>query len=486
MVSPQAAQGIREQCGASDWVQAQPGLELAACRLSRELDGRIGGVSRRAEQVAAPGLGPIPRTIRQLAALQGAQMRTVLSLLPTSARRVPPLGRAEELLKDGVAEVMRHHLSLLGPPGAEVARILIGSGGLAPARVVRRLLEDPISWEPMSVSAVERVAGHALPGLVRSIEPMPIGATPVLQTHRCHLADGSPAILRVRRPGARRALLADARFSGTLAWAFEQVAPGVRDAHPQGFVQLAVRQLLDELDLRNHALNAIELGLAIEALGIEGVRVARPLPSGISPTAALFEHVDGEPVGAAVAPPAAGAAEAGTGLAAVLVLTAVGRGVFHADPGPEHLLRATNGSIVLVGCPVLGRLTPELRRAGYAYLTAVLSGDHAAQVAAMRDAGAMPEGTDTEALVADLAAAGPLDPMALLGSEGPSALLDGLRGAMAILLRHRLRPPLEVVLLVRGLFALQEVLPLAAVGATLTGSLLPLLSRLPEVAADGP
>jgi ubiquinone biosynthesis protein len=421
--------------------------------------------------------------LRQIVALQGAQLRTALGWLPSSAGRGPAPRGAEDLLKDGVADVLRHHLSLLGPPGAEVARILVSSGSLAPERLVRRLEEKPITWEPMSVSDVERVTERALPGLVRLIEPAPVGATPVLQTHRCQLVDGSAAMVRVRRPGSRRALLADARFSGTLAWAFEQMASGIRDAHPQGFVQLAVRQLLDELDLRNHAFNAIELGLAVESLGIEGIRVARPLPAGITPTAALFEHVDGEPLGPDDEPPA-DATAVGTSLAAILVLTAVGRGVFHADPGPEHLLRA-DSTIVLVGCPVLGRLTPDLRRAGYAYLTSVLSGDHTAQVAAMRDAGAIPDGTDIDALVADLTAGGSLDPMALLGSDGPGALLDGLRDAGAILLRHRLRPPLEVVLLVRGLFALQRVLPVAAPGASLTGSLLPLLPRLPELAADG-
>jgi ubiquinone biosynthesis protein len=484
-VSPQAqaVHEIGERCAASDWVQAQPGLELAACQLAQQLDGRVEGASRHAAQIAAPGLGPIQRTLRQVVALQGAQLRTALGLLPSGAGRGHAPRGGEDLLKDGVADVLRHHLSLLGPPGAEVARILVSSGSLAPERLVRRLEDEPIAWEPMSVSDVERVTDRSLPGLVRLIEPAPVGATPVLQTHRCQLVDGSAALVRVRRPGSRRALLADARFSGTLAWAFEQIASGVRDAHPQGFVQLAVRQLLDELDLRNHAFNAIELGLAVESLGIEGIRVARPLPAGITRAAALFEHVDGEAIGPDDEPPTDPTA-IGSGLAAILVLTAVGRGVFHADAGPEHLMRA-DSNIVLVGCPVLGRLTPELRRAGYAYLTSVLSGDHAAQVAAMGDAGAISDGTDIEALLADLTAGGSLDPMALLGSDGPEALLGGLRDAVAILLRHRLRPPLEVVLLVRGLFALQRVLPVAAPGASLTGSLLPLLPRLPELAADG-
>jgi ubiquinone biosynthesis protein len=478
-VSPAAITDLAQQCAQSPWVQAQPGLELAACRLERELGGRE-PLAGRAERTAGPGLGSPQRTLHQVAALQLAQLRSVVARLPTAGRR--PTTPAEEL-KEGVVDVMRHHLALLGPPGAEVARIFVGSGSMAPVRVVERLREDPIPWDPQPVHLVERVAEHALPGLIRAIEPEPLGATPVLQAHRCTLADGTPAVVRVRRPGARRALLADARFSGTLAWAVEQVSPGVRDAHPQGFVQLAIRQLLDSLDLRNHAFNAIELGLAVEALDIPGVRIARPIPAGITPTATLFEHVDGDPLHAGPSPTAG--PEAGVGLASLLVLCAVGRGVFHADAGPEHLLRTSDGTITLVGCPVLGRLTPALRRAGYAYLTAVLSNDHAAQVEAMREAGAVPDGVDEEALIADLVAGGSIDPVALLDASGQEALLDGLRDAVGILLRHRLRPPLEVVLLVRGLFALQQVLPLASPGSSLTAVLLPLLPRLPELAADG-
>jgi predicted unusual protein kinase regulating ubiquinone biosynthesis (AarF/ABC1/UbiB family) len=472
---------LTQQVRHSQWVKDMPGLELAACGLARQLAPRRQAITQRAEQLAAPGVGSLPRTVHQAAALQAAQLRAAIGWLPGPTHRARP-GSTDgaDAVKDTVADVLRDHLSLLGAPGAEVARIMTGSGNLAPARVTDRLRMSPIPWEPMGVDTVERVADRALPGLVHSVSPEVLGATPVLQTHRCRLADGSAALLRVRRPSARRALLSDARFTGTLAWTASQLVPGLRDAHPQGFVELTVRQLLDSLDLRNHALNAIELGLAVEALDIQGVSVARPVPGGFAAAAALFEPVDGEPVTSGSAPGDPGTV--GTALASVLVLAAIGRGVFLAEPDPQFQLRGDGDTTTFVGCPVLGRLTPILRTSGYDFLTAVLSGDHSGQVAAMSAAGAVPEGTDTDALIADLAAADGLDPMALLGSDGPTALLGGLREAVTVLLRHRLRPPLEVVLLMRGLFALQEALPVAAPGATLTGSLLPLLPRLPELA----
>jgi predicted unusual protein kinase regulating ubiquinone biosynthesis (AarF/ABC1/UbiB family) len=472
---------LTQQVGDSQWVKDMPGLELAACGLARQLAPRRQAITRRAEQLAAPGVGSLRRTVHHAAALQAAQLRAAIGWLPGPTHRARAASiNGADAVKDTVADVLRDHLSLLGAPGAEVARIMTGSGSLAPARVTDRLRMSPIPWEPMGVDTVERVADRALPGLVRSVSPEVLGATPVLQTHRCRLADGSAAMLRVRRPSARRALLSDARFTGTLAWAASQLVPGLRDAHPQGFVELTVRQLLDSLDLRNHALNAIELGLAVEALAIQGVSVARPVPGGVAAAAALFEAVDGEPVTGASAPGDPGAV--GTALASVLVLTAIGRGVFLAEPDPQFHLRGDGDTTTLVGCPVLGRLTPILRTSGYDFLSAVLSGDHSGQVAAMRAAGAVPDATDADELIADLAASGGLDPMALLGSDGTAALLGGLREAVTVLLRHRLRPPLEVVLLMRGLFALQEVLPVTAPGATLTGSLLPLLPRLPELA----
>jgi predicted unusual protein kinase regulating ubiquinone biosynthesis (AarF/ABC1/UbiB family) len=472
---------LTQQVGDSQWVKDMPGLELAACGLARQLAPRRQAITRRAEQLAAPGVGSLPRTVHHAAALQAAQLRAAIGWLPGPTHRARPASTdGADAVKDTVADILRDHLSLLGAPGAEVARIMTGSGSLAPARVTDRLRMSPIPWEPMGVDTVERVADRALPGLVRSVSPEVLGATPVLQTHRCRLADGSAALLRVRRPSARRALLSDARFTGTLAWAASQLVPGLRDAHPQGFVELTVRQLLDSLDLRNHALNAIELGLAVEALAIQGVSVARPVPGGVAAAAALFEPVDGEP---ATSGPAPGDPSAvGTALASVLVLAAIGRGVFLADPDPQFHLRGDGDTTTFVGCPVLGRLTPILRTSGYDFLSAVLSGDHSGQVAAMRAAGAVPDATDVDELIADLAASGGLDPMALLGTDGPAALLGGLREAVTVLLRHRLRPPLEVVLLMRGLFALQEVLPVTAPGATLTGSLLPLLPRLPELA----
>lgn len=123
-----------------------------------------------------------------------------------------------------------------------------------------------------------------------------------------------------------------------------------------------------------------------------------------------------------------------------------------------------------------------MRRTALDYLAAVLGGDYPGQVAAMRAAGAVPEGVDVDRLVADLAAASALDPMTILAGRETS-LLAALREAMDLLLRHRLRPPLEVVLFIRAVFALRSLLGVVAPGTSLLEALFPVIQRLPELRA---
>jgi hypothetical protein len=55
---------------------------------------------------------------------------------------------------------------------------------------------------------------------------------------------------------------------------------------------------------------------------------------------------------------------------------------------------------------------------------------------------------------------------------------------MVVLLRHRLRPPIDVVLFVRTLFTLRSLLAIVAPQRSLIDALLPLIQRLPDLRAD--
>jgi ubiquinone biosynthesis protein len=252
--------------------------------------------------------------------------------------------------------------------------------------------------------------------------------------------------------------------------------------HPLGFVQLTIRLGLESTDMRFEALNAVELGLIAEDLGVTGVRVARPHPRFVSRRVVVSDHLPGRPLlsGATVADPAAAMAA----LTSLTLESALSHGRFWADPAPEHLLVLDDGTLGLVGTGTVGHLPPELKVAGIRFLRSFLSGDPEGQADAMRLAGAVPPDADISALVADLAAADALQVTAILAG-GEKGVLTGLNEAVRLLLMHRLRPPLEVILLLRTVFALGALSErLAPSGGGLAMALFPLVARLPELLAE--
>jgi hypothetical protein len=73
--------------------------------------------------------------------------------------------------------------------------------------------------------------------------------------------------------------------------------------------------------------------------------------------------------------------------------------------------------------------------------------------------------------------------MAMLAG-GQQSALAGMRQAVTLLLEHQLRPPVEVVLFVRNLFALRSLLARMSPEADLLAALMPLMQRLPALAQE--
>jgi predicted unusual protein kinase regulating ubiquinone biosynthesis (AarF/ABC1/UbiB family) len=140
--------------------------------------------------------------------------------------------------------------------------------------------------------------------------------------------------------------------------------------------------------------------------------------------------------------------------------------------------------LALVGTGTVGHLPPALKRAGIGFLRSFLAGDYEGQIEAMRTADAVPEGANLDALLDDLSSAEKLQVMSILAG-GESGMLAGLNEAVRLLLVHHLRPPLEVTLLLRTMFALGTISHrLDPGGGGLAVAVMPLVQRLPELLAD--
>ena len=164
--------------------------------------------------------------------------------------------------------------------------------------------------------------------------------------------------------------------------------------------------------------------------------------------------------------------------------SALAEGLFWADPAPEHLLVAPDGSLVLAGVGTLGRFSPALRLAGVRTIKGVLTGDFEGMIEGMAIAGAITPDVDVTHLLADLGASDALNPMQIL-MGGQSGLLDALSTVVRLMLANKLEPPVEVILLLRTVFSLGRLVDIIDPGGPgLAGALMELMPRLPQLIAD--
>lgn len=470
---------LSERAKRSTWVSALDGMEQSITELDHSQMVERSSLVNHALRLARPGPVPLLRAARHVGALNFARLRWTVRTLPNdiSEQRWNDPG---EWLKDSAAAWMRDQLSMLGPSAVEIARIISQSEGMAPGVVVEEINKRPITIDPMPALKVRKLVSNAFGDKVRRVDPLPLTYTAISQLHGAELDDGRRVMVRVRRPGVERDLHADARVSATMVYPLEQLIPALRDPHPLGFVEMATRQLLEESDLRNEALNTAELGIIIEELGLSGIEVARPIPGMATRRAAVFERLDGRPF--SHASQSLDIDKTVAALVGVTIDAALECGGFHIDLAPENLMVLDNGNLGIVGCGSMGHFDLQTRRAALLYLTSVLSGDFENQVESMRMAGAVPEGTDIAALVADLAATEALQPTTMM-MGGEESMVGGLREAMNVLLRHQIRPPLEEVLFVRNVFMLRNLFATLSPDISMMMALMPLLQKLPELNA---
>ncbi|MEZ5141520.1 MAG: AarF/UbiB family protein [Acidimicrobiales bacterium] len=475
------------RAAASDWVAAEPGLAGWVA----DLDGTAGPAKRalayRASRLAQPGPVPPARVARHVGAAGVSRAVRAATRLP-DLRDLVPLRDPRRWVLDTAVEGFVDQLALGGPASAEVARIIEGSGALFPSVLRNELGQRGIRPLEVTHTTAADITGRALTG-VELLEAPPVLNLPVSELRVGRLdvegdgIDHRDVLVRIRRPGVARELQADVRMQAALATAVQRAVPTVGGMHPLGFVELVARMALEATDLRNEALNLTELAVNLEALGADGIDIAHPVAGRATERVVVLEHVEGVPFerfGGVLADPQAT-------LSALMSLTlesALLYGTFWADPAPEHLLVQPGGRLAIVGAGVVGHLPLSLKRAGIGFLKSLFTGDAEGQVAAMQLAGAAPGGLDTAALVADLAKADALQPSTIMFG-GEQALLAGLNEAVRLMLKHRLRPPVEVVLLLRTMFALgrlsEQLLPEG--GGPMAG-LLGLLPRLPALLAQ--
>ncbi|HKX37766.1 MAG TPA: AarF/UbiB family protein, partial [Burkholderiales bacterium] len=275
-------------------------------------------------------------------------------------------GAAGESVKLDQATRLRLALEELGPTFVKLGQVMATRVDLFPPRWISELEKlhaevPPVPFEAL-LPGLERALGRSPFEVFRDVETQAHAAASIAQVHRAKLADGTPVVLKVRRPGVREKIDTDLRLLRRIAELIESEIPEARRYRPAEIAVQFARSLEREADFAIETRNIQRF--AKNFAGDPHVVIPRIFPEFTSDLLLVQEHVEGIPATDLAAVEAAGLDRkllAARGVEAFLRMILVD-GFFHADPHPGNVFYLPGNRMVVIDFGMVGRLSPQRRR----------------------------------------------------------------------------------------------------------------------------
>lgn len=288
----------------------------------------------------------------------------VAGMLQRAGRILHPGARAEAV-KLEPAERMRLALEELGPAFVKLGQIMATRVDLFPPRWIAEFEKlhahvPPVPFEQI-LPELERSLGRSPFEVFGEIDTTAQAAASIAQVHRARLADGTPVVLKIRRPGVRAKIEADLRLLRQVAEMIESEVPEARRYRPVEIAEQFARSLARELDFGTETRNIERFARNFE--GDPHIVIPRVYPEWTGELLLVQDHVAGIPATDMAAVEAAGLDRkllAARGADAFLKMILID-GFFHADPHPGNVFYLPENRIVVIDFGMVGRLSPQRR-----------------------------------------------------------------------------------------------------------------------------
>lgn len=362
---------------------------------------------------------------------------------------VPRFGRAHDPALGRPAR-LRVALGELGVTFIKLGQMLSTRADLLPAEWVGELAKLQDAAPPVPNADIVRTIVEDLGGppeqVYRAFDHEPLAAASIGQVHAALLPDGSPVVVKVRRPGVVEEVERDLEILGRIAkWVQANTALG-REIDLMPLVSEFAYTLRNELDYVREAQNAERLGKAFA----EDPTVWIPRVDWDHTTVRVLtlERVGGVKVTdlamlERLAVPRRTVAENAVRMFLREVLEL---GFFHADAHPGNFFVQADGSIAVVDFGMVGRISDAVRNQLLRAGLAAVEQDADALAEALFALGVAGPRADRSAFIRDLDH--------LLGSWQGRTIAELsataiTRDLSGIIFRHRLQLPGDLAMLLR-------------------------------------
>ncbi|MDO9269980.1 MAG: AarF/UbiB family protein [Methylobacter sp.] len=355
----------------------------------------------------------------------------------------------EDTVKLDAPQRIRHVLEELGPTFIKLGQILATRVDLfSPAYIAEfEKLQDQVPPMPFEelLPQLEEDLGGSIDEFFSEVERESLAAASIAQVHKAVLKDGTPVILKIRRPGLRKLIEADLRLLQRIVDIAESESPEIRRFHPKEVLRQFNQSLRRELDLAAECRNAerIAANLADDL----NIRIPAIYWQWTCERLNVQEYIQGIQGRDLAAVDQAGLdrkllADRGTGAVMKMIME---DGFFHADPHAGNVFYLEDNKLAFIDFGMIGRLTEE-RRGQVVSLLYGMTNHLPIKVAEILEDWSDNIYTDEQVLIIDIEAF--VDQYSSLALKDLS-LTDMMSDLMTILRDHKLILPADLTLLVK-------------------------------------
>ena len=355
-------------------------------------------------------------------------------------------------------EHLRAALEELGPTFIKLGQLLSTRSDLLPPAFVVELAKLQDAAPPVPVDLIRDVIRSELGAepeeVFASFEDRPLASASIGQAHTATLTDGTPVVVKVRRPGAVAQVQADLEILQNLATRAARTWEFARDFDAVGLVDEFAETIRAELDYLEEGRNAERFARDFD--DDASVVIPRVYWEHTTSRVLTLERMGGMNVGEAAALDEAGVDRdlvARRGADIVLKMIFEDR-FFHADLHPGNLFIQADGTIALIDFGMVGVIGEQLRGHLSRLFIAMVRGDAELLTSALIEVSVTGATVDRLTLRDDLR---PFVSRYRLRSVRQTPFARMMAELFTILRSNRVRLPREMILLFKALLLIESL-----------------------------